>query len=77
MSEHLVMVWNHSVPVGTKVDVVEDNGTTTSTVVVSQAWMVGGQPVVSLGDRRAGFLLWRVTPVKITLVPVYKLGGGE
>jgi hypothetical protein len=61
-----VEMWNLLVPVGTAVELTNDNGELEETRTRSPAWMMDcGNAVVKVEGRTGGFLLWRIVPKTI------------
>jgi len=60
-----VDAWNAAFPIGARVTVRKDDGTTTATTTRSAAWVAGGHSAVILLDGISGYyLLDRVSPAR-------------
>ncbi len=54
-------IWNSEYPIGTRVALVLDNGTSIVTTTDSEAWLLGhGQAVISVAGKSGGWALDRV-----------------
>ena len=62
--ESKVDFWNRNNEIGTLVDVKDDFGDVARTTTSSEAWVLCGTAVVSLEDRRGGYMLDRCRPVE-------------
>lgn len=61
--------WNKKYPVGTAVELTNDDGKIENTKTRSEAWLLGsGHPVVSVVGRTGGYLLERIKPLKVITV---------
>jgi hypothetical protein len=61
INERVVNEFNLNTPIGTKVSVVRDDGSTFNTETRSAAWVLGGTPVIMVKGISGGYDLGRVT----------------